>query len=51
MDTGRTLCIPVSLKTNYNNLGTVQEIIISFILTETLYYHILFNILKWKWML
>lgn len=50
MDTGRTLCILVSLKTNYNNLGTVQEIIISFILTET-YYHILFNILKWKWLL
>ena len=50
MDTGRTLHILVPLKTNYNNLGTVEEIIICFILIEALYYHMFFNILNWKGM-
>ena len=48
MDTGRTPYRLVSLKTNYNNLGTVEEIIICFILIEALYYDMLFNKLNWK---
>lgn len=42
MDAGRTLYILVSLKTNYNNLGAVEEMITCFILIEALYYHMLF---------
>lgn len=48
MDTGGTLYILISLKTNYNNLGIVEEIITCFILIEALYYPKLFNILNWK---
>lgn len=40
------LYILVSLKINYSNLVTVEEIIICFIWREAIYYHILFTILS-----